>query len=425
MSNCAVWFRRDLRIDDNSALNAAIRSKQNILPVFIFDKDILDHLEEDDHRVQFIHDQLHKINREFNSAGGSIFVGFGYPEEVWPKIINDFNISTVYTNRDYEGYAIERDQKIKTLIEDQGGRFISYQDHVIMEPGSVLKDNGEPYTIYTPFKKKWLSKFSGVLVEDLPLEGNFIEHHYTIPELEDIGFKGSNIKIPDFSLKNIESYAKTRDIPALDATSHIGPHLRFGTVSIRKVVQDTINRSEVFLSELIWREFFIQIMYYFPHVVKSSFRPQYDRINWRNDPQEFEKWCQGKTGYPMVDAGMRELNTTGHMHNRVRMVVASFLCKHLLIDWRWGEAYFAAKLNDFELASNNGNWQWAAGTGCDAAPYFRVFNPSEQLKKFDPQMIYIKKWIPELLDGTYPPPLVDHKIARVRAIATYKAGLQA
>lgn len=423
MTNCAIWFRRDLRLDDNTALNEALRSGANILPVFIFDKNILDGLEKNDHRVTFIHQQLFNINEKIKNHGSELYVGYGNPEDVWKEIIQKFDIKSIYTNRDYEPYAIQRDEKIKTYIRSIGGNLIDFKDHVIMEPGEVLKDNGEPYTIYTPFKRKWLFHFNGVKVDRMDLGENWVKHSHTFPELKAIGFEQSTITIPDFTLEEIESYEKTRDIPALDSTSHIGPHLRFGTISIREVVQNINSRSEVFLSELIWREFFIHILFHFPGVVHESFRPQYDRIKWRNNEQEFQKWCEGKTGYPMVDAGIRELNTTGHMHNRVRMVVASFLCKHLLIDWRWGEAYFAKKLNDFELASNNGNWQWAAGTGCDAAPYFRVFNPAEQLKKFDPEMKYVKKWIPELLTGDYPLPIVDHKMARLRAIEIYKEGI--
>jgi deoxyribodipyrimidine photo-lyase len=424
MVNIAVWFRRDLRIEDNSALNAAIRSGGKLLPVFIFDDHILNELEEDDHRVSFIYDELNKMDRAFQNKGGRILVKKGEPLKVWKELIDKFNISAIYTNRDYEPYALKRDKSIKELIESMGGSYFDFKDHVIMEPGEVLKDDGLPYTIYTPFKKRWLSQFNGVRIETAELPEQYLTHDQFLPELHELGKVRSSISIPDFSLENLENYSSTRDIPALDSTTRIGPHLRFGTISVRKLVQLTASRSETFLSELIWREFFIQILFHFPQVVHQSFRPQYDRIKWNNDPHLFEMWCTGSTGYPMVDAGMRELNATGHMHNRVRMVVASFLCKHLLIDWRWGEAYFARKLSDFELASNNGNWQWAAGTGCDAAPYFRVFNPSEQLKKFDPQMIYVKKWIPELLSGSYAKPIVEHSSARNRAIATYKEALQ-
>ncbi len=423
MANCAIWFRRDLRLDDNTALNAALRSGMKILPVFIFDPTILDELEKDDHRVSFIHAQLLKMNEQLKDYGTQFLIRHGDPVTIWKEIIEEFEIQAIYTNRDYEPYAIRRDDLVKTYVSSVGGDYIDFKDHVIMEPGDVLKDNGDPYTIYTPFKRKWLHHFKGVTVDEIKPGNNWVKHNYAIPVLKEIGFEQSTIVIPDFTLDRIETYSETRDIPSLDATSHIGPHLRFGTVSIRKVVQNVSSRSEVFLSELIWREFFIQILFHFPQVTHQSFRPQYDQIQWRNNESEYKKWCEGKTGYPMVDAGMRELNATGHMHNRVRMVVASFLCKHLLIDWRWGEAYFAKMLNDFELASNNGNWQWAAGTGCDAAPYFRVFNPGEQLKKFDPEMKYVKKWIPELLSGSYPSPIVDHKMARLRAIEKYKEGI--
>jgi deoxyribodipyrimidine photo-lyase len=423
MVNSAIWFRRDLRLDDNTALNAAIKSGNKILPVFIFDDHILNGLNREDHRVEFILNQLRKMNAELLKVHGRICIRKGDPVEVWQRLISEFDLGEIYTNRDYEPYALERDSKVKQLIENTGGSFFDFKDHVIMEPGDVLKDNGEPYTIYTPFKNKWLNKFTGVVIENIPLTPAFIQHSDEFPDLEALDFRPSQIRIPDFNLTDLESYAKTRDIPFLDSTTRVGSHLRFGTISIRKLIEMSRSRSETFLSELIWREFFIQILYYFPKVVHSSFRPQYDNIPWLNNENDFQKWCEGKTGFPMVDAGMRELNATGHMHNRVRMLTASFLCKHLLIDWRWGEAYFAEKLNDYELASNNGNWQWAAGTGCDAAPYFRVFSPSEQLRKFDPKMEYIKKWIPELLSGNYSQPMIDHAFARNRAIATYKKGL--
>ena len=254
-------------------------------------------------------------------------------------------------------------------------------------------------------------------------ESHFAKLEFNLPSLKELGFIRSSIKVHAYDISQLDNYDEVRNFPALNQTSFLSPHLRFGTVSIRKVVKQTVS-NQSFLSELIWREFFMQILYHFKEVVHSNFRRKYDHIEWRNNAAEFESWKNGATGFPMVDAGMRELNATGYMHNRVRMVVAGFLCKHLLIDWRWGEAYFAKKLLDYELSSNNGNWQWAAGTGCDAAPYFRVFNPTTQIKKFDPEMTYINKWIPELNALSYPSPIVDHKTARERAIAMYKRGIQ-
>lgn len=424
MSIAAVWFRRDLRLEDHTALHHALQSGKKILPVFIFDSNILDELDKNDHRVSFIHQQLLKLNEVLKEHGANFYVAQGNPCDIWKEIHDKFELSEIFFNRDFEPYAMERDSSVKKWADSYNIRIQDFKDHVIFEPGEILKDNGEPYTIYTPFKRKWLAAFNGVEISECNLHSNFVEHNQPFPSLAELGFEESVITIPPFDLSQVREYAEQRDFPYLDATSKIGPHLRFGTVSTRQIVKQTQDLSATYLSELIWREFFIQILFHFPQVLSQSFRPQYDYIQWENDPEKFKRWCEGKTGYPIVDAGMRELNETGHMHNRVRMVVASFLCKHLLIDWRWGEAYFAAKLNDFELASNNGNWQWAAGTGCDAAPYFRVFNPSEQLKKFDPRMEYTKKWVPELLDGTYPSPIVIHQNARLRAIAVYKEGLE-
>lgn len=424
MSIAAVWFRRDLRLADNTALFHALKSGKPLLPVFIFDVNILDELERNDHRVAFIYQQLLEMNELLEKSQGKIYIAHGNPIDVWQDIHKRFGISELYFNRDFEPYALERDARVTTWAESMGIQSHNFKDHLIFEPGEILKDNGEPYTIYTPFKRKWLAAFNGVELLECKLHTNFVRHNQTIPKLTELGFEAATITIPSFDLSQVKDYGDQRDFPFLDATTKIGPHLRFGTVSIRQIVNQTKDVSATYLSELIWREFFIHILFHFPQVLSQSFRPQYDYIQWENDPDKFNRWCEGKTGYPIVDAGMRELNATGHMHNRVRMVVASFLCKHLLIDWRWGEAYFAAKLNDFELASNNGNWQWAAGTGCDAAPYFRVFNPSEQLKKFDPRMEYTKRWVPELLEGRYPTPIVNHQNARLRAIQVYKEGLE-
>ena len=419
------WFRRDLRINDNTALYNALINGKNIQPIFIFDDNIVEELPYNDARITFIYQQLDSINVELKKHGSSLKIFYGDPYKIFTEILYNNRVNNVYINRDYEPYALERDSSIFELLKDFGGQLKSYKDQVVFEQNEVVKKDGLPYTVFTPFKNKWLEKFRSTknIIYKNPELKNLVKSNYTFPSMEDLGFEESTIKVPDFDLKVVAKYDETRNFPSLDSTSKIGPHLRFGTVSIREIVENVKDVNSTYLSELIWREFFMQILWHFPKVVKENFRAKYDGIQWRNKEDEFKKWCEGKTGYPLVDAGMRELNATGFMHNRVRMVTASFLCKHLLIDWRWGEAYFAEKLLDYELASNNGNWQWSAGTGCDAAPYFRVFNPSEQIKKFDNKNQYINKWIPELNEFSYPQPMVEHPMARQRAIETYKEGI--
>ena len=424
------WFRRDLRLNDNAGLFHALKSGLPVLPVFVFDTNILNELEKNDPRVTFIFKELKKINEKLRGLGSSLIVKHGEPLTVWKNLVDEYDILEVYTNHDYEPYSIRRDQQIFDFLQTQKIGSRTFKDHVIFEKDEVIKDDGKPYTVYTPYMNKWMSRLYENPVQIFDTAKyfqNFIQLHWSeIPELRQIGFVKSDISIPDARLDSdrIEKYEQTRNFPFIDGTSMAGTHLRFGTISIRElIITADSSANKTFLKELVWREFFMQILYHFPKVVRESFKPAYDKIAWINNEDHFHKWCRGKTGYPMVDAGMRELNTTSFMHNRVRMVVASFLCKHLLIDWRWGEAYFARKLLDYELSSNNGNWQWAAGTGCDAAPYFRVFNPTEQMKKFDAEKKYIKKWVPELQTSAYPNPIVDHQFARMRAISVYKKGL--
>ncbi|GGF67294.1 cryptochrome/photolyase family protein [Wenyingzhuangia marina] len=418
------WFRRDLRLYDSTALNKALEDNLPVLPIFIFDNEILEHLPKNDARVSFIHECLDKINKKLNQHQSSLLILKGKPLEVWKKLFKDYQINAIFTNKDYEPYALERDRNVYKLAKKNKAEFHRFKDQVIFEESEIVKADGKPYTVYTPYKNKWLAAFRDISLQTK--EGafhNFIKQSVNFPSLQEIGFETSNIKVPKFNPKKIINYGKHRDIPSEDHTTHIGPHLRFGTLSIRQVILDLPEQSEVYLSELIWREFFMQILFHFPQVKNKNFKPKYDAIPWRNNEKEFDKWCNGQTGYPIVDAGMRELNATGHMHNRVRMITAGFLCKHLLIDWQWGEAYFAEKLLDYDLSANNGNWQWAAGTGCDAAPYFRVFNPTTQIQKFDKNLKYIKKWVPELNELTYAKPMVEHKFARERAINTYKEAL--
>jgi deoxyribodipyrimidine photo-lyase len=422
------WFRRDLRLDDNTALEAALGSGLPVLPVFIFDTNILDELSPNDARVSFIHEALQAIHFELNENGSALLVKKGDPSEVWKEIIQTFNISSVFINRDYEPYAITRDEKVEKIMTEKGISLVRYKDQVIFEEKEVLKDDGTPYTVFTPFRNRWIQQFDKKVLtssgSETAVMNHFLKFTSQFPSLKEIGFSRSQIRVKQYDLSAIKEYDKYRDFPGDDKTSYLSPHLRFGTVSIRKIVEKARHENFTFLSELVWREFFMQILFNFPHVVTESFKKKYDSILWRNNEKEYLKWCAGETGYPLVDAGMRQLNETGYMHNRVRMVTASFLVKHLLTDWRWGEAYFAQKLLDYELSSNNGNWQWAAGSGCDAAPYFRVFNPETQMHKFDAKGVYVKRWAPESGHFGYPLPIVEHGFARNRAISVYKTALQ-
>lgn len=418
------WFRRDLRLHDNHGLFEAL-SAADVLPIFIFDKNILSELPKNDARVMFIGDLLQKINTELHKHQRSLAVFHDEPKAVLEKLIRENEIDAVYTNHDYEPYARKRDAQIEKFLKSKNVDFKTFKDQVIFEKDEVTKDDGKPYVVYTPYSNRWKDHFNESDLKPYKSEeklNRFAKHDYPFLDLSDIHFKQSAIEIPDFDIsKNlIEHYEATRNFPS-QPTSKLGLHLRFGSVSVRQIVaKANESRNKTFLNELIWREFFMQILWHFPETVTKSFRPKYDSIKWRHAEKDFEKWCQGQTGYPIVDAGMRELNATGFMHNRVRMVVASFLCKHLLIDWRWGEAYFAEKLLDYEQSSNIGNWQWAAGSGVDAAPYFRIFNPTEQAKKFDKDLKYIRKWVPELEQMDYVEPMVDHKEARERCLKVYK-----
>ena len=423
------WFRRDLRLNDNAGLYHALKSGDAVVPIFIFDSNILNDLsDKKDKRIQFIRDSLTHLQEELTAMGSTLHVLYGTPIDCYKKLIQQYNISTVYTNHDYEPYAKERDANIAAMLKENGIGFQSYKDQVIFEKDEVLKDDGTPYTVYTPYSKKWKAKLNDFYKKPYPTENYFNKFYQQsaidLPTINDIGFEPTsyNVVAPELDDSIANDYHNTRDIPSIRGTTRLSVHLRFGTISIRALVNDVDN--EKLLNELIWRDFYQMILWHFPHVVNRSFKEQYDNIEWRNNEEEFQAWCAGKTGYPIVDAGMRELNETGYMHNRIRMVVASFLTKHLLIDWRWGEAYFAEKLLDFDLASNNGGWQWAAGSGCDAAPYFRVFNPYLQTKKFDADLKYIRKWVSELDDFSYPQPIVDHSFARERCLATYKAALK-
>lgn len=425
------WFRRDLRLDDNVGFYKALNGKFPVLPIFIFDTEILDQLPKDDARVTFIFDNLQTMRKKLqDNYGSSIAIYHGKPQQVFKQINQDFEVQNVITNHDYEPYALKRDQEIAKFLSKKEIGFYTFKDQVIFEKDEVVKEDGSPYLVYTPYMKKWKEQFKKQIFrvyETQPLLKNCITH-FGLPNLtlSDIGFKRSNIKVQDYNLSKpmIQDYEKNRNFPALDKTSRLSPHLRFGTVGIRQIVEKAISeKNETFWNELIWREFFMHILWHFPKTQTEAFKKQYNRIEWRNNEAEFEKWKTGTTGFPLVDAGMRQLNETGWMHNRVRMLVGSFLCKHLLIDWRWGEAYFAEKLLDYEMASNVGNWQWVAGCGVDAAPYFRIFNPSTQIEKFDKEKKYIKKWVPEIDSNKYPVEMINHKAARERALIVFKKAL--
>ena len=425
------WFRRDLRLNDNVGLYEALRGDHTVLPIFIFDSDILEKLPEDDARVTFIHDTLQNIQSTLKEEHNSSIAMFhGKPIDIFKHLVDSYDIGAVYTNHDYEPYAKARDEKVASFLNENHIEFKTFKDQVVFEKNEIVKKDGKPYMVYTPYMKLWKATFRTLDFKDFPSEmvlKNLIPTT-NLPNLSlsDIGFIKSQQEIKPYLVTSslIQNYEATRNFPSQDSTSKLGPHLRFGTVSIRKMVKKAIaEKNEIFWQELIWREFFTQILWHFPYTKNDSFKAKYDRIEWRNNETEFKAWCEGKTGYPLVDAGMRQLNETGFMHNRVRMLVGSFLCKHLLIDWRWGEAYFAEKLHDYDMASNVGNWQWVAGCGVDAAPYFRIFNPTTQIQKFDKDLNYIKQWVPDFQELTYPMPIVDHKFARERCLETYKTAL--
>jgi deoxyribodipyrimidine photo-lyase len=442
------WHRRDLRLEDNAGLYRALKAKQNVVSLFIFDKNILDKLEDKkDARVQFIHDNILRLKQELQAIGSDMLVFYGQPIDIWQQILSTYEVEAVFTNRDWETYAQQRDEAVKTILSAKQIPFYDYKDHLIFDKNEVLKDDGKPYTVFSPYARKWMarldkkmSKYTNANGEEndisyylKPYPTTTYFHHFikndmaipACPSLSDMGFEPTDTTIPSQTVATsiIKNYDKQRNFPAILGTSRLGIHFRFGTISIREKALKALYLNQTYLNELIWRDFYAQILAHFPHVQTNAFRKEYELIAWRNNEEEFDKWCKGKTGYPIVDAGMRELNTTGYMHNRVRMIVASFLTKHLLMDWRLGEAYFAKKLIDFDLASNNGGWQWAAGCGTDAAPYFRLFNPEEQMKKFDGDKKYVKQWVPEYGTIHYVKPIVEHKFARERCLTAYKEGL--
>lgn len=441
------WFRRDLRLEDNAGLYHALRAGFPVLPVFIFDRNILDDLKDkQDARVEFIYDTVVRLHQQLEKMGSTLLVLQGRPEQIWMELAGRYEINAVFTNRDYEPYAAQRDKAAADGLAARGIGFFTFKDQVIFEKDEIVKDDGKPYTVFTPYSRKWLERLKSrpaletafengeqtpsFYLQSYPSE-QYAGHFYTtdplpVMSLEELGFERTGIEIPPATVTRglIKTYDQTRDFPGIPGTSRLGIHFRFGAISIREKARNALSLNATFLNELIWRDFYSMILAHFPHVAGRAFKPEYDRIEWRNNETEFRLWREGKTGYPIVDAGMRELAATGYMHNRVRMITASFLTKHLLIDWRWGEAWFAQKLLDFDLASNNGGWQWAAGCGTDAAPYFRIFSPAAQQEKFDKDLVYVRRWVPEYGTNAYPAPIVDHQFARVRCLEVYKVGLK-
>lgn len=424
------WFRRDLRLFDNKGLFFALKNSDHVIPLFIFDSNITDSLPENDARVEFIYNSLNEMENELRKVQRNMLVLKGRPLDIFKKITDDYHVKAVYYNKDHEPYGIERDEKIRNFLDSENIQFHSYLDHLLFDKNDVLKNDGTPYHVFSPYARKCRDVLTNDHLKSYPSEDLLTSldkiENIKFPDLNEIGFKPSEIEFPEKDNKDgtINTYDRTRDYPAREGTTRLGVHLRFGTVSLRQLAKKALEDNDTYFNELLWREFYAMILWHYPKVINKSFKPEYDKIEWINDKQQFERWKEGKTGYPMVDAGMRQLAKTGYMHNRVRMVTASFLTKHLLIDWRWGEAWFAEKLLDFELSSNNGGWQWSAGSGCDAAPYFRIFNPESQQKKFDPENRYVKNWIPELESEKYPQPIVNHKEARERCLKVFKKALR-
>ena len=450
MKNTLVWFRRDLRLFDHAALHHALACSARVYCAFIFDRAILDALPAADRRVEFIHDTLAALAAELAAAGGHLIVRHDLAESAIPALADELGVDAVFANHDYEPAAIARDAAVDTALRAAGRRLHTFKDQVIFERSEVLTQGGQPFSVFTPYKRAWLRQLElepAVLApRTVEPAGRLAPGRSSLPTLEQLGFQRTNLAqlgigngpqlFEDF-LERIADYGVARDYPAIKGPSYLSLHLRFGTVSVRHLVRTVTGMmargqagegGAVWLSELIWREFYMQILYHHPHVVGGAFKPAYDAIQWESGPEAdalFAAWCEGRTGYPLVDAAMLQLNRTGYMHNRLRMVTASFLCKDLGIDWRRGEAYFALHLNDFDLAANNGGWQWAASSGCDAQPYFRIFNPVTQSQKFDPEGKFIKRYLPQLasLDAKaiHLPrdPIVQHDQARQRTLARY------
>lgn len=423
------WFRRDLRINDNHALFNALKSGLKVVPIFIFDKDILKEFPNtNDRRLNFIYKELKNINNKLLEFNSSILIFNSTVKSSFENLLQKFNVNAVFYNKDYEPYATKRDSEIELYLKERGIEFKGYKDHVIFETNEIVKPDKTPYTVFTPYSKKWKLLLETEMLKTFESEElikNFLTFEGRFPTLKELGYNELDYIFPksNFNKNVIRSYETQRNFPHLDGGSKLGVHLRFGTISIRTAVNNALKFSDCWLNELIWREFFIQLMWHFPKNEHFCFKQKYNYFEWLNDEAKFDKWCKAETGFQIVDAGIRELIQTGYMHNRVRMITANFLTKLLQIDWRWGERFFAEHLLDYELAINNGNWQWAAGTGADAAPYFRIFNPLEQIKKFDSNNIYIDKWLPKEKYKQIKP-IVDYKVARSQYLERFSQFLK-
>ncbi len=467
IDSALMWFRRDLRVTDNAALYAALKSARRVYCVFVYDTEILDVLpSRSDRRVEFIVQSVEELGRELAALGGGLTVLHGAARTEIPRLAAALGVEAVYANHDYEPAALARDTAVAQALQPRG--FFTRKDQVVFEKDEILTQGGTPFSVFTPYKNAWLNKLDAFFLKAYPVE-RYAEKlapapgSRKTPTLADIGFEPTNLRalgisggsreakklFADFTPR-MKKYRDTRDFPAKKGPSYLSVHLRFGTISIRelaRVAWQSLHAgggegAATWLSELVWRDFYFMILHHHPRVVSSAFKPAYDAIRWPNDANLFAAWREGRTGYPIVDAAMRQLNQTGYMHNRLRMIAASFLVKDLLVDWRLGEKYFADRLNDYDLAANNGGWQWAASTGCDAQPYFRIFNPVTQSERFDPEGAFIRRYVPELAEceartihapwtrpgaagiaiGTdYPAPVVDHAAARLRALELFKS----
>lgn len=424
------WFRRDLRLKDNHGLFQALKSGRPVTCIYIFDTNRLSQLEKNDARITFIHNTLSDLKKELEEYGSTLDVRFGDPVKIFPHLIRVYNFRQVFANHDYDSYSTELDHKVRNLLMEHSIKFRSFKDHVIFEKNEIIDSKNEPYVTFDPYFKKWKKSITFNKVfnykSEFYLKNLFNMSPIEFPTINQIGFEKSKIEFnsPSLSLSTIKNYDKTKTFPGIkNGTSRIGIHLRYGTISVRECVNFALSHNDSWLTELIWRDFYNQILFHFPHIENSSFKKSYDKIKWENNEELFQKWCEGNTGYPLVDAGMRELKNTGYMHSQIRIIVSSFLCKNLRIDWRWGERYFSKHLLDFDLASNIGGWQGAAGSGVESTPYFQVSNPLKQTHSFDPQLTYIKKWVPEFKNPDYPKPIVDFIESREICFKMYKKAI--